>query len=184
MGDVRSVMAENGGKGEMMIVLILGLVGCAGMCSCFSSMYYAYSTGMLGSFTGTADTSTTGVCAADKVVGYEYGLRTENPETKIWACPAGWEENYCNWVDGAEIGKLQCRRLVGGSAAALASGSAAVDQTLAKPCEHKTPDPKYKYKRRIQRSTGKWQCPSGYSENYCTWSDGAVAGELQCRKKK
>ena len=88
-------MSENGGKGEMMIVLILGLVGCAGMCSCFSSMYYAYSTGMLGSFT---DTSTTGVCAADKVVGYEYGLRTENPETKVWACPAGWEENYCNWA--------------------------------------------------------------------------------------
>ena len=180
-------MSENGGgKGEMMMVVMLGLVGCAGMCSCLSSMYYAYSTGMLGSFTGTTATETaaTGVCAADKAVGYEYGLRTENPETKAWACPAGWEDNYCNWVDGPEIGKLQCRRLAGGSSAALASGSAAVDQTLAKPCEHKTPDAGYKYKRRIKRANGKWQCPSGYSENYCTWSDGAVAGELQCRKKK
>lgn len=178
-------MSENGGQGEMMMVVMLGLVGCAGMCSCLSSLYYMYSAGMLGSLAGTTETAAaTGVCAADKVVGYEYGLRTENPETKIWACPAGWEENYCNWVDGPEIGKLQCRRLVGGSTASLASGSAAVDQTLAKPCDHKTPDPAYKYKRRIKRATGKWQCPLGYSENYCTWSDGAVAGELQCRKKK
>lgn len=42
----------------------------------------------------------------------------------------------------------------------------------------------YLYKRRVSGGNGTWVCPAGYEENYCTWDDGDVLGELQCRKKK
>ena len=27
----------------------------------------------------------------------------------VWQCPLGYEENHCNWSDGADRGKLQCK---------------------------------------------------------------------------
>jgi hypothetical protein len=100
-------MSENGG-GQMMMVGMLGLSGCAGLCLCAVVMYYLYSTGAFGDIGGDVPLN---VCGTEKLAGYEYGLRTEDPTTKLMACPAGWEENYCFLdVDGAELGQLQCRR--------------------------------------------------------------------------
>jgi len=42
------------------------------------------------------------------VFGYEYRVR-ENKAGK-WACPSGWSDTGCNWAQGYDAGKLQCRR--------------------------------------------------------------------------
>ena len=166
------------GEGESqspMIVMMLGLLACCGLSTCAGAAWYLYIGGYLFGPSGASVAgSAPGTCDhKEKQAGWEYTVRTQN-ESKQWTCPTGWDENYCTWTDGTDIGKLQCRRSQGGESTS----------SLAKPCEHKTKQSNYMYKRRVQNSSGAWVCPPQYFENYCSWSDGAVAGELQCRRKK
>lgn len=59
-------------------------------------------------------------------------------------------------------------------------------------CDHKFARPGWEYVRRVQQTTrdGKtkkaikiWKCPVGYEDNGCSWDNGSIAGELQCRKR-
>lgn len=49
------------------------------------------------------------------------------------------------------------------------------------PCD-KLARPGWEYTRRVQNGK-KWQCPSGFTDNGCTWADGSQYGELQCKRK-
>jgi hypothetical protein len=42
---------------------------------------------------------------------YEYTVR-KMVKNGNWQCPTGWKENYCDWIDGYELGQLQCKRKV------------------------------------------------------------------------
>ena len=38
------------------------------------------------------------------------------------------------------------------------------------------------YTRRVQAPNKKWVCPTGWTDNGCTWANGAQKGELQCKR--
>ena len=43
---------------------------------------------------------------------YEYTRRVYIPGLRKWDCPLGWKDNHCDWIDGNELGELQCKRKV------------------------------------------------------------------------
>lgn len=81
---------------------------------------------------------------------------------------------------GTSANGLGNARGKGGKQKANPQGGAAA-ATPPVPCD-KIERPGWEYTRRV-KSGAKWQCPSGFVDNGCTWADGGRLGELQCKRK-
>ena len=113
-------------------------------------------------------------CAPDDPTKFDY-VRRANVGGK-WVCPAGTVDTGCTWADGTVNGERQCRK----------PKAKAVPRPAATPAASKcAPDDpaKFDYVRRANVG-GKWVCPAGTVDTGCTWADGTVNGERQCRKPK
>ena len=118
-----------------------------------------------------APAPTTSYCAPGDPTKFDY-VRRVNVGGK-WTCPAGTIDTGCSWSDGVN-GERQCRKPKAAPAPAPAPAKSQ--------CAPGDPA-KFDYVRRADVG-GKWTCPAGTIYTGCTWADGAVNGERQCRKPK
>ena len=100
-----------------------------------------------------------------------------------WSCVDGYQDTGCTWgdvVDGNDQGERQCRKLKPGE-----NGEKKSVCNLGTESE-------YDYRTRRKTSSGRWECPKGWSDTKCglvtnsdgTWLDGSDKGMKQCRRIK
>jgi hypothetical protein len=213
---------DNGSGDSTMIVLLLGGVMMMCLSSCCSSIMTAYanecdtdgtfsalagdwywnivpSSGLMGCTTsditvtttddssgGDGDTNTGGSgggggsgsgCSPGDTSKNTYKKRIEKDGK--WTCESGYEDTGCTWGD-REHEERQCRKLKSGEK----------DDKKSK-CNVGT-EANYDYRERRKTSSGRWECPEGWSDTKCglvtnadgKWVDGDDKGKKQCRKRK
>jgi len=83
-------------------------------------------------------------------------------------------------IGGGMLVLVVCVAIVVYFVYARKSGAKKTSKTPAKTgtCQPKSKECAYTQRMLIK---GKWKCPPGYEENWCSWSDGQELGKLQCR---